>query len=334
MLITPDKRPDQDTQDVKLEPAGSPPPYEASASGAGPSTVNAGTPSSFQSPPMRSNFVQLITPNRSIRSTAVLDLGLPPHPGPSRTTRGDFQTHDGSRPNLYLSSQHNTVQTSLQIVDCTASAGPPAVPKRCFIVVESDHGNVTVEIVSRVPSAKLHICAESKHGNVIIRLPRDFHGPVRCRTNQLQSNPLRIRLTPRIRSNMTALSIDETEAYGFIGDFPTPSPPVVDANQSLGHSRQYYPGSVSPNIGTPVAPVGINSAWTGDQVEVIANNGRVKICYTLLEGEEKESEGELETLVRHVQENGPIAALVKFAARGVTKAIQNSKKRNEHERSG
>jgi hypothetical protein len=91
---------------------------------------------------------------------------------------------------------------------------------------------------------------------------------------------------------------------------------------------------VSRNIGTPVAAVGINSTWTGDQVEVIANNGRIKICYTLLEGEEKDSEGEFETLVRHVQENGPIAALIKFAARGVTKAIQNSKKRNEHERSG
>jgi hypothetical protein len=190
---------------------------------------------------MRSNFVQLITPHRSINSTAVLDLGLPPlqNFGPSRSAPGDFQTHDGSKPNLYLSSQYNTVQTSLQIVDCTAFAGLPALPKRCFIVAESDHGNVTVEIVSRVRSTKLHVCAESKQGNVIIRLPRDFHGPVRCRTNQLPSNPLRVRFTPRLRSNMTVLSVDETEAYGFIGDVSQAiAPAPSDANQSLGPSGQ------------------------------------------------------------------------------------------------
>jgi hypothetical protein len=308
---------------------------------------------------MCSNFIQIITPNRSINATALLDLGLPqlPNLGPSRSTKGDFLTHDGCRPNLYLSSQNNNLQIPIHIFDRTGSAASPAVPKRCFLVAESDHGNVTLEIVSRVPSAKLHICAESKRGNVIIRLPRDFRGPVRCRMNQLGSNPLRIRFTPQIKSSLTIFSVDETEAYGFIGDIseamaPTPSSPAVDANQSLGHSEQRkvlviergknpilthvsdYAGPVSPTTGKPVSAVGISSTWTGDQVEVIANNGRIKICYALLEGEKKEPEGELETLVRHVQESGPIAALVKFAARGVTKAIRNSKKRNEHERSG
>lgn len=72
-------------------------------------------------------------------------------------------------------------------------------------------------------------------------------------------------------------------------------------------------------------PRGTLATWTGDQVEVIANNGRIKICYTLLEGEEKEQEGELDTLKRYVQESGPIVAIVKFTAR----KIQDSKKKRE-----
>lgn len=87
-------------------------------------------------------------------------------------------------------------------------------------------------------------------------------------------------------------------------------------------------GSSIPSPSTST-PGGTTSTWTGDQVEVIANNGRIKICYALLEGEEKEQEGELNTLVRYAQESGPIAGLFKFTARGVKKGFMSSKKKKE-----
>ena len=73
--------------------------------------------------------------------------------------------------------------------------------------------------------------------------------------------------------------------------------------------------------------------WAGDQIEIVATYGRVKICYALLEGEEKETDdNEFQTIVRHFKENGPIAALVKAIYRNVNKAVQNSKKEKEKEK--
>jgi hypothetical protein len=67
------------------------------------------------------------------------------------------------------------------------------------------------------------------------------------------------------------------------------------------------------------------SSWTGDEVEAVSKQGRIKISYTLLEGEEKEPEGEFETLYRHMQESGPVIALAKFAFRGVSRVVSTKK---------
>lgn len=67
-------------------------------------------------------------------------------------------------------------------------------------------------------------------------------------------------------------------------------------------------------------------SWTGDEVEVVATHGRIKICYSLQDGEEKEAEGEFQTVYRHLQENGPVVALAKFAIRGVSKAVSRKPK--------
>lgn len=70
-------------------------------------------------------------------------------------------------------------------------------------------------------------------------------------------------------------------------------------------------------------------SWTGDEIEVVSKAGRIKICYTLLEGEEEETEGELVTLVRHLQESGPVVAFAKFAIRGVSRAYSTKKPKDK-----
>jgi hypothetical protein len=82
----------------------------------------------------------------------------------------------------------------------------------------------------------------------------------------------------------------------------------------------------------PPPPVQTDMPWHGDRIEVISNYGRIKICYALQDGEEKETEGELQTIKRQLQEAGPIVALAKFAFRGVNKAIKYAKKPDEQER--
>lgn len=304
-------------------PPGSPPPYEPSD---GEPSARAST---FQT--ARANFVQTITPFENIDATWTLDLSLSPLPNlnPSRSTPGEFVTHDGSRPNLFLFSKYRPVRASIRVEDSTGAA-PATRPKQAFIVAQSLSGNVTVEIKSRAPSTKLHICAESMYGNVILRLPRDFNGPVKCRSDRLRYNPMLVRFPPRLKENITVLTMEDSDVYAYIGNTIQPQTRtsiVEDSSEVNALSAQNESSTTSAHPGAVAS--GNIPTWEGDQVEVIAHNGRIKICYALLEGEEKETEGELRTFVRQTREQGPLMALAKMAFRGVNKAIHRSKKRSE-----
>ena len=93
------------------------------------------------------------------------------------------------------------------------------LPPRALIVTETLHRNITVSIASRTPlSNKFLLQAASTHGNLVIRLPRDFAGPVRYRSETMRSNSNAVRFTPGIRPNLSIFAQEETEGYAFIGD--------------------------------------------------------------------------------------------------------------------
>ncbi|PVG01949.1 hypothetical protein CPB86DRAFT_794596 [Serendipita vermifera] len=294
---------------------------------------------------MRSNFVQIITPTRGISGKWTIDLGLPmpPNMGPSRLSPSTFAASSGSRPNVYLSSELNQVHAKITVVD--SNPDPTRPFKKAFIVAEAGVHNLSVEITSKATNTKVHICASTDAGNIVIRLPRDFIGPIKCRTdattNRRPDGGMAVRFTPLVKQKLSAFSMEDHEIYAFVGDPSHDSPSLTTGSSPLSHHEHgtleaaTLDAQVVATSSTPITiqPVQTNVQWHGDQVEVISNRGRIKICYALQDGEEKESEGELQTLMRHLQEAGPIVALAKFAFRGVNKAIKHVKKSDDQEKS-
>ncbi|CAG7853361.1 SubName: Full=Uncharacterized protein {ECO:0000313/EMBL:CCA74802.1} [Serendipita indica DSM 11827] len=363
MLVTDEKarqQPAEGTATDIVEPNepqdAEPPPYDGPSTSAAPQGApmpSTSITTSSSGGGARSNYIQIITPHKAISESFHIDVSRPllPLSGPSRSEPEDFSTHDGSRPNLFVSSDYRSVNATCEI---SRSSPLDGNLQRAFIVAQSEHGNVTVGITRRDPGTSVHICAKSNIGNIIIRLPKDFVGPIKCRSNSIICASPQFRITPKVKEKITMYSIDEAarEAYAFIGDpiqmlaespSPVPATPisptatiasttVESTAPGFGYTkvRSLVPPSAS-NVSPREMPSG--TEWAGDQIEIIATHGRVKICYALLEGEEKETDAnELQTIVRHIKENGPIAALVKAIFRNVNKAVQNSKKEKEKEK--
>ncbi|KAG8840941.1 hypothetical protein FRB91_005509, partial [Serendipita sp. 411] len=308
----------------------SPPPYQDTHSTsvvAGPSTssnVDRG------SAPIRfANYTQVITPNKSISGRFDLDLALPllPYLGPSRPSPLEFVTCGESRPNLLLSSSMHPISSSIHIKDSSATSN--ATPKRALLVAENRMGNITLDIASREPNIRVHICAISEYRNIIVRIPKDFVGPIRVHIKDAARGLDTVRYTPRVNANMTMLSVEENYSYAFIGDLSllhNASNRAENGGLSVNNAieRESYTPGQSTTSTTPATPVDPNQSnsmawWDGDQVEIINTYGRVKICYSLQDGEEKETEDEFKTIARQLKETGPIVALVKAIYRNVNK---------------
>ena len=271
-------------------------------------------------------------------------------------TRGVNQSRgppDGSKPNLFLSSEHQCISAVVHLA-ATPQPGQP-LPPRALVIAETLHRNITITIASRTPSStKFLLRAASTHGNIVIRLPRDFVGPVRYRSETMRSNSTAVRFTPGILQNLITFAQEETEGYAFIGDLAesgyltsaandegpssstasTTSPSIIGDVHELGErdrsnvgegssrwggSMSQYGGTSSTNeYSTEKAPLEPSSParqqpWRGDELEVVSMYGRIKICY---EGEVSE-ESELERFSRHLKESGPIVSVVKFATRKI-----------------
>ena len=132
-------------------------------------------------------------------------------------TRGVNQARgppDGSKPNLFLSSEHQSISAVVHLA-ATPQPGQP-LPPRALVIAETLHRNITITIASR--TTKFLLRAASTHGNIVIRLPRDFVGPIRYRSETMRSNAAAVRFTPEIRQNHITFAQEETEGYAFIGD--------------------------------------------------------------------------------------------------------------------
>jgi hypothetical protein len=143
---------------------------------------------------------------------------MDPNLGPSRFAPWTFAMHNASRPNIYLSSEYNQVHAKITVVDSTPD--PVTSPKQAFIVAEGMHHNLSVEITSRPANTKIHICAKTDQGNIILRLPKDFVGPIKCHVGAANRGhqPVSVRLTPRVKQNLSAYSMEDKEMYAFVGD--------------------------------------------------------------------------------------------------------------------
>jgi len=336
-----------------------PPPYSRSEGGERPESSTGSTLNEQQffqnqagtSTPRvpRANFVHVITPQQPIKGVWYIETTLPP------ITRGVNQSRgppDGSKPNLFLSSEHQCINAVVHLA-ANPQPGQP-FPPRALVIAETLHRNITLSVASRTPySTKFLLRAASTHGNVVIRLPRNFVGPVRYRSETMRFNSTAVRFTPGIQMNLITFAQEDTEGYAFIGDLAesgylasavndegpssgtvsTTSPSIVGDVQESGERDRSNVGEGSSRWGSTSQYGGTSTVneypaekappepssparpqpWKGDELDVVSLYGRIKICY---EGEVSD-ESELERFSRHMKESGPIVSVVKFASRKI-----------------
>lgn len=300
----------------------------------------------------RANFVHVITPQQPIKGVWYIETTLPP------ITRGVNQSRgppDGSKPNLFLSSEHQSINAAVHLA-ASPQPGQP-LPPRALVIAETLHRNITISVASRSPpSTKFLLRVASTHGNIVIRLPRDFVGPVRYRSETMRSNATAVRFTSGIQPIVSIFAQEETEGYAFIGDptesgylasaayeddplsstASTTSPSIIGDAQELaerdrsnvgegssrwgGTSSQYGGTTITTEYQYPAekAPPEPNSPARRQPWR--GDELEVVSLYGRIkicyEGEVSE-ESELERFSRHMKEDGPIVSVVKFASRKI-----------------
>jgi hypothetical protein len=300
----------------------------------------------------RANFVHVITPQQPIRGVWYIETTLPP------MTRGVNQSRgppDGSKPNLFLSSEHQSISAVVHLA-ATPQSGQP-LPPRALVVAETLHRNITISIASRTPSStKFLLRAASTHGNIVVRLPRDFVGPVRYRSETMRFNSTAVRFTPGIRQNQITFAQEETEGYAFIGDLSasgyltsaandegpssstasTTSPSIIGDVQESGERDRSNAGEGSSRWGwgSSTSQYGGTSSTNEYSAEKAAPEPSSPARQQPWKGDELEvvslygrikicyegevsEESELERFSRHLKESGPIVSVVKFATRKI-----------------
>jgi hypothetical protein len=274
-------------------------------------------------------------------------------------TRGVNQSRgppDGSKPNLFLASEHQSISAVVHLA-ATPQPGQP-LPPRALVIAETLHRNITITIASRTPpSTKFLLRVASTHGNIVIRLPRNFIGPVRYRSETMRSNAAAVRFTPGIRQNHITFAQEETEGYAFIGDLAesgyltsaaneegpssstasTTSPSIIGDVQELGERDRSNVGEGSSRWGGSTSLYGgggtsFTNEYSPEKATLEPTSParqqppwkgdelEVVSLYGRIkicyEGEVSE-ESELERFSRHLKESGAIVSVVKFASRKI-----------------
>lgn len=201
-----------------------------------------------------------------------------------------------TRPNLSLKSRDRSIDTIIYLLPCATPVGQLS-SKRVILEASSPYGSVTVAIPDR-NGHKFHLKVASDHGTIVVRLPPDFHGPIRY-TTETHNNTNRIRFTSALRERMSIFTQGGKVGNCFVGEW----------SEDMGSRGESAPGGSTDG-----------SAWEGDEVDVTGGHGKIKFC---LWGEVKdESEGQM--ALRHLKEDGPIVSIVKLLKRAVEAQINKS----------
>ncbi|KDQ06564.1 hypothetical protein BOTBODRAFT_60558 [Botryobasidium botryosum FD-172 SS1] len=199
---------------------------------------------STESPAMAANYVQIRQTSEPIEGTFTIDpeVRIPPWMLPP------LQPGCGAtRPHLFLESKNNSVDVLVHLVHSragrtTAFEDSPA-PTR-ILLEASGHRGVSLAISPRSPRSCNHLrfCLKVtvSYGKTVLRLPPDFHGPIRYTTSTTQ-----VRFSPGVREKILALTQDSRTGSCFIGEWPSSESEEDDA------------------------------VWTGDEIEIAGGGEKI-----------------------------------------------------------
>ncbi|KDQ06565.1 hypothetical protein BOTBODRAFT_246882 [Botryobasidium botryosum FD-172 SS1] len=191
------------------------------------------------------NYVQVQT-DEQIEGTFTIDpeLCVPSWMLPSlQPGRGTTRTH------LFLESKEKSVDGLIHLVHSRTTLEDSPVPTRTLLEVTAYRG-VTLDIFPRSPYSCNHLRFRLKvvveWGNIVLRIPPDFHGPIRYTTAAAQA-----RFSLGVREKMLVLTQKSKTGSCFIGEWAQPE--------------------------------GEDAVWTGDEIEVTSTSdySSHKISFTL-----------------------------------------------------
>jgi len=110
-------------------------------------------------------------------------------------------------PTAKLSSRNGAISATFRVVGITAT------PATATINATTRHGNIVLELVSKVPVRTVHFDAHSRTGNVSLLIPRNFSGVV-----ELRGHSRDIELLPALASVGRIVSTSNRETVVLIGN--------------------------------------------------------------------------------------------------------------------
>ncbi|KAN0086178.1 hypothetical protein V8E55_007312 [Tylopilus felleus] len=246
MIITPDDQPSKLSSDQKVPTKESqvgpdePPPSYSAQTEPGDSSSGPSSPPTFKTKP--TNFLLLSTRDTALRGEFVIDSSIS-IPSSLLPPLGDNQSED-DRKNLSLASKHSSVNAEIWLLPGSPvpseSATDTLKPRRTTIALASDHGSIRAQLRTLDGAAPFSLTGRCGDGTVRLALPRSFQGLI-----SLSTGDGSITLSDALTQNVTQLSQIDTARRYFVGDF-----------KALGED-----------------------AWGGDQVEIEAPHGSIRLKY-------------------------------------------------------
>jgi len=187
------------------------------------------------------NFLALSTRDSTINGEFIVNPSMR-IPSSLLPPLGDNETED-DRKNLSLTSKHSSVHADIWLLSGSPlpseSATSANKPRRTTIRLASEHGSIRAQLHTIDGAAPFSLTGHSSHGTIRLAVPRSFHGFLSISTRHGS-----IKLSDTLFQNTTQLSQFENTRKYFIGDFH----PMEDT-------------------------------WDGDQVELEAPHGSIRVKY-------------------------------------------------------
>ncbi|KAH0834982.1 hypothetical protein J3R83DRAFT_10697 [Lanmaoa asiatica] len=185
------------------------------------------------------NFLVLSNDHNTIRGEFVIDPSIR-IPSAMLPPLSEDET-EADRKNLCLRSKFNSVHAEIWLLGSPRDSVIGAhKPRRTTIALTAEHGSIRTQVQTLDGAAPFSLTASSSHGAIRLAIPRSFQGLLSLSTRHGSISP-----SDSLVQNATQLSQVGTIRRYFVGDF-----------QSLGEDE-----------------------WQGDQVEIDAPHGSIRVKY-------------------------------------------------------
>jgi hypothetical protein len=191
--------------------------------------------------PKPCNNLSLSRPNSAIRGTYAIDPDMY-IPTSLLPPLGRGET-EKDRKNLKLESSNGLIDVEVFLLGQRPSDGVKA-SRRTTIDIKSSNGAITVKLnAPATPRKPFQLSAHTHNGSVTIHLPRSFSGLLTTTATHGSIN-----LSDSLMEHVTTFSEINSTKRCFVGDL-----------------SEWAEGE---------------EVWTGDEVNLVTNSGRVKVMYT------------------------------------------------------